>query len=40
MTVLQDFAGSDGEPEHARKLFIGGLTPNTTEEVNYFIYIH
>ncbi|KAF8375030.1 hypothetical protein PRIPAC_81459 [Pristionchus pacificus] len=24
---------SNGEPEHARKLFIGGLTPNTTEEM-------
>ncbi|GMS93183.1 hypothetical protein PENTCL1PPCAC_15358, partial [Pristionchus entomophagus] len=24
---------SNGEPEHCRKLFIGGLTPNTTEEM-------
>ncbi|KAF8355399.1 hypothetical protein PRIPAC_97022 [Pristionchus pacificus] len=33
MVKSNDFAGSDGEPEHARKLFIGGLTPNTTEEM-------
>ncbi|GMT23203.1 hypothetical protein PFISCL1PPCAC_14500, partial [Pristionchus fissidentatus] len=29
----QDSHDSNGEPEHCRKLFIGGLTPNTTEEM-------
>lgn len=27
------------EPEHFRKLFIGGLTPNTTEEVCHSLHV-